>query len=401
MATIKVIFRASSGNGGEGTLYYRIIHKRRTRQIHTGTRIAREEWDAASRTVATIGGAEGGERLASVRKTIGENLARLERIVASLDNSGREYNASDVAELYLMPDSGGGLIAFARGLIAENIRMGKLSAAEHYSAALNSLIRFRGDGYLAFDDFDSPLMLAYECHMRAIDLSPNTTSYYMRKLRAIYNRAVDRGLTQQRHPFRHVYTGVAKTKKRAVTLDAIRELRDMDLSADPLSELARDLFLFSFYTRGMAMVDIAYLRKSDLRNGVLSYRRRKTNQPLRLRWEAEMQRIVDRHGIADSAFMLPIIKSPGADARRQYLNASHLINRRLKLLGIRLGMAEPLTMYRARHSWASIALANDVPVAVISEGMGHDSEKTTRIYLASIDAAVVDNANSGILRLLD
>ncbi len=68
--------------------------------------------------------------------------------------------------------------------------------------------------------------------------------------------------------------------KRAVSADVIRLIRDIDLRLHPALDLARDLFMFSFYTRGMSFVDMAYLRKSDLRNGILSYRRRKHNRQL-------------------------------------------------------------------------------------------------------------------------
>lgn len=102
----------------------------------------------------------------------------------------------------------------------------------------------------------------------------------MRNLRAIYNRAVERELTVQRYPFKHVYTGVDKTVKRAVPLKVIRRIRDLDLTLSPVLDYARDLFMFSFYTRGMAFVDMAYLKKKDLQNGVLVYRRQKTGQQL-------------------------------------------------------------------------------------------------------------------------
>lgn len=122
---------------------------------------------------------------------------------------------------------------------------------------------------------------------------------------------------------------------------------------------------------------MAYLKKDNIQNGILSYRRRKTGQQLHIRWEERMQEIVDRHSMPDSGYLLPLIKDDGKDSRRQYQNASHMINRRLKIIGEQIGMAEPLTMYCARHAWASIAHANDVPISVISQGMGHDSEKTT------------------------
>ena len=70
-----------------------------------------------------------------------------------------------------------------------------------------------------------------------------------------------------------------------------------------------------------------------------------------------------------------------ADIRRQYKNAAHLVNDKLKKLGEKLGLTVPLTSYVARHGWASIARSRNIPLAIISEAMGHDSEKTTRIYL--------------------
>ena len=136
----------------------------------------------------------------------------------------------------------------------------------------------------------------------------NTISFYMRNLRAIYNRAVERELTVQRYPFKHVYTGVDKTVKRAVPLKVIRRIRDLDLTLSPVLDYARDLFMFSFYTRGMAFVDMAYLKKKDLQNGVLVYRRQKTGQQLFIKWEKPMQEIVGKYDTSATPYLLPIIR---------------------------------------------------------------------------------------------
>lgn len=401
MASIKVHFRASSIAGGDGTLYYRIIHNRVSRQIQTGIHIGRGEWDEHDGNIILSGPPERFRYLTAACKQLDDSLCRLNRIVSVLEKAGKPFTTSDVVNLYLDSGTVVGFISFTRNLIEENRKMGRRSTVEHYSSALNSFIRFNGDKDLSFDEISPQLMEAYECSLKAIGLSPNTTSYYMRKLRAIFNTAIDRGLADRCNPFRHVYTGIAKTKKRAVTLDTIKSLRDMDLSCDPLSALARDMFLFSFYTRGMSLVDMSYLRKSNLRNEILTYRRKKTSQLLYIRWEDRMQEIVDRHAIPDSEFLLPLIRNANKDHRRQYQNASHLINRRLKKLGVALGLTEPLTMYRARHAWASIAHLNNIPIAVISEGMGHETERTTRIYLTSLNSSVVDKANFFIMNLLD
>lgn len=179
----------------------------------------------------------------------------------------------------------------------------------------------------------------------------------------------------------------------------IRKIRDLELKNESQA-FARDIFLFSFYTRGMSFVDMAYLKKKDLRNGILSYRRNKTHQQLFIKWEKPMQELVDKYDTGDSPYLLPIIREAGVDERRQYLNEVHRINRNLKLIGEQIGLSIPLTTYVARHSWASIAHSKNVSLSVISEALGHDSEKTTRIYLASLDTSQVDKANSLILTSL-
>ena len=160
------------------------------------------------------------------------------------------------------------------------------------------------------------------------------------------------------------------------------------------------MLLFSFYTRGMSFIDMAYLKKKDLSNGILSYRRRKTKQQLFIRWERCMQEIVEKYENPLSEYLLPIIKPKKGDERKQYQNVMCIVNRHLKDIGKMTNLKQPLTMYTARHSWASVAKNKNVPISVISKGMGHDSEMTTQIYLASLDTAVVDKANKMILKSL-
>lgn len=294
------------------------------------------------------------------------------------------------------------LFVFMEGVIADLRELGRLRTSETYSATLKSFRRFRRNRDVALRRVDSQLVMSYEAYLRSNGLSPNSSSFYLRILRAVYNRAVDQDLAPQSNPFKHVYTGVEKTVKRAISLDVLRRLKSLNLSQRPRLEFARDMFLFSFYTRGMSFIDMAYLRRRDLVGGVLKYRRRKTGQQLLIKWEPCMQAIVDKHSSPLSPFLLPIVDavSTEAEQRMQYIYAAHNINRGLKQIGIMLGLSMPLTMYVARHAWASIARSCNVPLSVISEGMGHDSESTTRIYLASLDNVAIDRANSQILRML-
>ena len=288
------------------------------------------------------------------------------------------------------------LFRFMHCYITRLEQMGKNRTAEHYQSALNSFRRFRQERDLFFHEITTELMQQYEAHLHHSGIVKNTISFYNRILRATYNRAVAQGYTPQHHPFRKVYTGIDKTAKRAVSLQAVHRIKQLDLSHNPQLTLARDLFLFSFYTRGMSFVDMSYLKKSNLQNGILTYRRRKTGQLLTVRWEPCMQDILDRYTIP-GPYLLPILQPTGQDEYEQYKKRLRHINRKLKLIGQLVQLPLPLTLYVARHTWASAAKAKHIPLSVISQSMGHHSEQTTLIYLASLDTAVVDNANKMIL----
>lgn len=278
--------------------------------------------------------------------------------------------------------------------------MGKIRTSETYTAALRSFSSFMNDKEVLFDQLNADLFAEYEAYLKSRGNTPNTISFYMRILKAVYNRAVEAGLTEQRHPFKSVYTGVEKTMKRAISLNDLKRIKGLDLSLKPNLDYARDMFLFCFYTRGMSFIDMAYLKKKDLQNGILSYRRRKTGQQLFIKWEKCMQGILDKYPINETEYLLPIITKRNEDYRKQYANELHRVNHLLKKIGKNLNLLIPLTMYVGRHSWASVAKSRNVPISVISEGMGHDSENTTQIYLASLDTTMVDKANKKILDLL-
>lgn len=398
MASVKVKFRASASEGQPGSLYYQIIQQRVVRQISTDYKLYPHEWDAGAETVVV-----GGERqhyLAAVKERADWDVSRLKAVIATLETGGRRYTADEVVTAFRRRTQEASLCNYLHGAIAHLRQMGRERTAETYTSALRSFMTYTEGRDLPLDGLNSALMERYEAWLRSRGVRMNSSSFYLRILRAVYNRAVEDGLTPQRHPFAHVYTGVEKTAKRAVPLKTIKALKRLDLTGKPRLALARDLFLFSFYTRGMSFVDMAYLRRGQLQRGLLTYRRRKTGQELSIRWERCMQQIAEKYSTdCTGDYLLPIISREG-DERRQYTNALHVVNQRLKRLSELLRLPRPLTMYVARHSWASAARQRHVPLSVISEGMGHDSEATTQIYLASLETTAVDDANRMLLSLL-
>lgn len=397
MASIKLKFRPSTVADREGTIYYQIIHDRKIRQLPTPYRVLPQEWDTDRSIVSTTRSSDRKAFILSIRERIRRDMERLARIDRSLSGAGLPYTADDIIERFNLYSERYSLFNYMEERIAALNREGKSGTAYNYRYALHSFQRFRDGEDVMLDSITPALMKAYETWLHARGLSPNSISFYFRILRTVYNHAVDQEVIDSSNPFRKVYTGIGKTVKRALPLSAIRRIRELDLTARPELTFARDMFMMSFYLRGMSFVDMCFLRKSDLRNGHLTYRRRKTSQLLTIAWKKEMQDILDRYPETGSDFLLPIIRSRGVNERCVYRNVAYAINRKLKTIAELVGIDFPLTMYVARHSWASGARSIGIPLGVISEGMGHDSESTTRIYLASLDTSVIDNANSLII----
>ena len=365
--------------------------------MNTDYKILPSEWDTEAESVVTVG--ERSHYLHGIAERIEWDRVRLRKAISQLETGQRRYTADDVISTFLRMTKESSFSNFMHAVIAQLKQLGRVRTSETYTTTLKSFMEFREEQDVPLDGISSDLMLLYEAHLKAKGIRMNSISFYMRILRAVYNRAVEKGLTAQNHPFRHVYTGVEKTVKRAIPIKMIKALKELDLSMQPSSNFARDMFLFSFYTRGMSFVDMAYLKKTDLKNGILTYRRRKTGQQLTIKWEKCMDDILAKYPENETPYLLPIIREHGNDCR-QYDNALHLVNYRLKSITTILKLPRPLTMYVARHSWASAAKAKNIPLSVISEGMGHDSEVTTQIYLASLETSVVDKANKMILGLL-
>ena len=397
MTSIKIKFRPSTVGGKEGGIYFQIIHNRVVRQLNTEYKAFAEEWNAESESIVIKGSRS--NFLLGIQERLSWDATRLEKVVRTLETERRRFTADDIITMFHKLTKESSLFNFMHGVIAQLKQLGKIRTSETYTATLKSFMAFRESQDVPLDGISSDMMLLYEAHLKTRDVSMNTISFYMRNLRAVYNRAVEKGLTPQNNPFRHVYTGVDKTIKRAIPIKEIKALKELDLSLKPSQDFARDMFMFSFYTRGMSFIDMAYLKKSNLQNGILTYRRRKTGQQLSIKWEKCMEDIVSKYPDNETGFLLPIIKKQGNE-RKQYDNALHLVNYNLKGLSTMLKLQRPLTMYVARHSWASAAKAKNIPLSVISEGMGHDSEATTQIYLASLETSVVDKANKIILGLL-
>lgn len=400
MSSIRLKFRASAITNKEGTLYFQVIHLRSVCKISSNFHIYPHEWNPGTESIIIKSTCPKRlEYLKTISIEIDSAIIAFNQIITNLQNGANTYSSSDICKYYTDWINKQSLHLFMSDIIMQLRYQMRFRTAETYASALKSFMQFRQNIDISITNLNSDIIESYQAYLRQRGLTLNTISFYMRILRAIYNRAVEKGLTIPKRPFQHVYTGVEHTIKRALSLKLIKQIINLNLSNHPNESFARDMFIFSFYTRGMSFIDMAFLKKSDLHDKILSYRRRKTGQRLVIKWEPCMQSIIDRYKQNSSQYLLPIISTESQDVRREYKNALFRVNRLLKNIAHKIGI-NTLSMYAARHSWASIAHSQNIPISIISEGMGHDSESTTKIYLASLDSSLIDKANQKILKSL-
>ena len=368
------------------------------RQITTGYKVFPVEWDKKRSAIVFLPDNTARiKTLQAISQKLRWDLERLNRIVFRLSQQPEEYSSADIAEEFRRATLEGSMFRCMENIILRLVQLKRTGTANNYRAALGSFCRFKGGEDVVLESVDHTLMEDYQSYLKQQGLAPNSISFYMRIWRAVYNRAVAQGLTQDRKPFRGVFTGMEKTAKRAISLSDVRRIKALDLSSIPRLEFARDMFLFLFYCRGMSFIDAAFLRKTDVQGGVLSYRRHKTGQLLHVKVVSQISGLVERYSDKDSPYLLPVIARPGMAERKQYEAALRRVNNALYTIAGMVRLPVRLTTYVSRHAWATIAKSKNVSINIISDALGHDSISTTQIYLASIDTSVIDEVNSIIL----
>ena len=265
---------------------------------------------------------------------------------------------------------------------------GRYSTAKSYQDALNSFMRFCGLEVIPYIYVNKENLRRYQAFLLNKGCTWNTVSTYMRRIRCVYNMAVEEGLAPYiPYLFKGVFTGIESKRKKALPQDLLRSLMTASLD-DPELRKTRQALCLMFQFCGMAFVDFAHLKKENVRGGVLEYKRQKTGTPMLIEvqstaWESlrELSSDVGK----DSPYLFPFLKGikVGKEAYKEYTSALAHFNRNLKRLARACGVSIPITSYSIRHSFAMILKEQDVPIEMISELLGHKSIKTTQIYLTS------------------
>lgn len=293
-------------------------------------------------------------------------------------------------------------------------REGKFPAMHVYACTLRSYEKFCAEerhpknttASLSMQEIFTPERLKeYEDWLAGQQSSPNTISTYMRTLQAVYNRWMSLGI-EGYNPvlFKDVYTKVESRTKRALTAEQMEQLRNTDFSVLTLrQQQVLTYFLLMFMLRGMPFIDLAHLRKSDLRNRRITYRRHKTGKLMVVDVPPDAMRLLQKYrDKTDSEYLFPLLHGGlfMEEHHHRYQETLRHFNRELARLMKQLLPGVSVSSYTARHTWATLAYHSGVPVGLISQSLGHSSIRVTMTYLKPFDAEVIDRINRQVISLV-
>lgn len=404
MASVKVLLRPYKKNKlGQHAVIIQIIHNRKIRTIFLGHYLKPEEWDPSEgHAIEKSKNKEYKIYLQKLNSTIDDKKSEFKNVIIDLERAGKPYTVDMIVDKLEQPTNYISFFKFTESFISRLEKAGKNGNALAYKNTFGVFKSYRNEKDLSFDELTYKVLINFEEDLQGRGRKVNAISFHMRTLRSIYNKAIKEGIAQQElYPFKDYRVKREKTSKRAIIKGNVTAIKELDLSDELDLDKARDYFLFSFYTRGMAFVDLAFLKVSNIYGDRLTYSRNKTNQKFSIKLTPQISEIIAKYNdlsIKDS-YLFPIIIDPKGDIYTQYRNGMRLTNKKLNKIGDKIGLDVPLTTYVSRHSWATIAKREGVPTAVISEGLGHETERTTQIYLDSFENQVLDDANDLITNI--
>lgn len=337
-----------------------------------------------------------------IEKLIAEKSRELTDNIIEMKSENKDFTASTLAEKMgtrRKKKTVGELFSEHIGRLKAN---GRTGYALSFLEVCNSMKKYNGHLDIYFSEIDTVWLKRYEEWLRGKGAAENTIGRRMRTLRALYNVAIEEKQAKaEDYPFKAYKVSKLRrsTAKRAISkADVLRILAFK--ASNAYTRLALDLFSFSYFTGGINFVDMAYLTKENLMDGRLVYVWKKTHKLIRLSLHPAASDILARYANPDSPYLFPVLSS-FHKTEQQQRNRIHkvitTVNKRLKFIGESLGIQMNLTTYVARHSFATVLKREGVSTAMISEALGHSSEKVTQYYLASFEDTQMQDAMKHLL----
>ena len=385
-------------------LCIQFLHDGRKKTIGLGISVARKYWNAEAQKVTTDCPDRDNIQfqITAKIKEYNKKIQRLEALDIPV-NFDTLFDAKPTRSVGITIEDG------FKAEIERLESLGKINSATKHKYALQVL-----DGYksvkTALEAIDLDYLKGLELYLRQRGNKDNSIATRFAIFKAIYNKAVKEGkVAVKQNPFTLFQVGSlwAKTRKRAIDKDDIQRLIDLEIADGHTTEyrrLAKDLFLFSYFTAGMNFGDIARLRYKDIVKGRVNYSRHKTQKLLSFQLVPNALQIIEKYSRANHAqedYIFPILDRSEHKTAQQIFNRLHKVlrkvNRELKTLGEQIGLKMPLTTYVARHTYATVLKRSGVSVALISESLGHSDLSTTQIYLDSFENSQIDAAMQNLL----
>lgn len=382
----------------------RVFKDGKKKIVRMGISVHPEHWDATKNKIKS--NCPNKEYLDSIITGV---LSKYQKQILEFQSIGKDYSLNQLIEAVDKPLRNISVSEYLESIIQGLMKENRVGNATHYQALYNSLEKFSKINQLQFVDIDVVFLNKYETHLRGIGNKGNTISIKMRTLKAVYNRAVkDNIIKQDYYPFNDYNVSKLKdtTRKRSISKEDIQKIIDLDVEVitkrpQSLIQFSKDLFLFSYLGCGINMVDMAHLRKENLFDSRVMYKRHKTGKQISFLLHPLAKDIMEKYNSNLTSYIFPILDdSVHTTAEQQFRRIkkiTYVANKNLKKIGDAIGLQIPLTTYVSRHSFATILKRSGVNVAIISEALGHSDLKTTQIYLDTFENSQIDEAMKNLL----
>ncbi len=298
-------------------------------------------------------------------------------------------------------DNGITLSQWGKVIIDRKLRSNKPGTASWYAGAIRSITKLNGGKDLRLNEITVTLLTNFQIEHKAKSSSKNGISSYLRAVRAIYYSAIKEDqFYPKKNPFQHFKIPTSRrTKKKAISKMDFIKIRDVHYKEGSPVWHAKNYALVMFNCRGMNFIDLVKLQIKDITHDRIFYGRSKTGDQLSVRITEELQEILNFYTKKKSKddYLFPANYDGSTKHYEKYKSLRRRMNGHLKTIAKDAGIEEQFTTYTIRHSWATIAKFMGIPTEVISEGLGHNSLKTTQIYLKSFTNHVLDEANEMVV----
>ena len=412
-----------SKSDGTYPLILRLTHDRKTTSIKTGFHLKKDDWDEDTCQVKKS--YKGSINVTRLNNEIQKKKAEALDKILQLGEKTKQtpLSLSDVKQKIDPTFVSNSFYDFGDNFIKELFKAGRIGTAQSYAGALKFLrtynkgklleknkggnpvkSKFKRENAsdLKFEEINYNFLMKLEGYHLGMGNELNGLAVYMRGIRSIFNQAIKAGQAERSlYPFADYKIKTTPTKKRALESSYLTKIINLDLAKDHPAFDARNYFIASYMMYGMNFADMAHLQKTDITNGRIQYRRRKTSKLYDIKISEGLRDILAHYNqqSPDSKYVFPVIKREGAIMQQRDIHwARKDYNENLKTIAAMCGIEQNLTSYVSRHSFATNAMLSDIPVNAISAMLGHSSLKTTEIYLKSLPSNILDEYNSKVLK---